>query len=286
MTTLQVPYIDIAAISHYYPGEAGCLPALEEITLGLPAGSFTCLVGPSGCGKSTLCRMIAGLEQPTHGRIEVDGVPVQGDSAQQVLMFQDSALFPWLNVFENVSFGVRLQNWAPADVQEQALNCLRLVQLSRFARSYPHELSGGMRQRVALARALAVRPRVLLMDEPFGALDAQTRDILLLELQRIWAATGTTIVYVTHNLTEAVVLGTHLVLLSARPGRIKRTINLEHLPRPRRAADYAVQQITEEIHGDLRDEIERVEREEFDLDWHLEAGVRRGGSAFQLGDGI
>jgi NitT/TauT family transport system ATP-binding protein len=278
--------ITIRDLSHAYRGEQGTLSALHDISLTLPPGSVTCFVGPSGCGKSTLCRMIAGLERPTDGGIYLGERPVTGPGAEQVLMFQEAGLFPWLSVLENVSFGVDLQGHPRRAAREQAMNCLRLVQLSRFAGSYPHELSGGMRQRVALARALAVRPRVLLMDEPFGALDAQTRDILLLELQRIWMATHTTIVYVTHNILEAVLLGTAVVVFTARPGQVKRVVDLAHLPHPRTASDPAVLRTTEEILAELREEIERVEREEFDLDWHLEIGARARGDAYELGDGI
>jgi NitT/TauT family transport system ATP-binding protein len=277
--------VTLREVTHRYPGDRQAVPALWGITLDIPAGGVTCFVGPSGCGKSTLCRMIAGLERPSEGRIAIDNSPVDGPGAARVLMFQDAGLFPWLTVLDNVCFGVRLQGGSGADSRAQALNCLRLVQLSRFARSYPHELSGGMRQRVALARALAVRPRVLLMDEPFGALDAQTRDILLDELQRIWQATDTTLIYVTHNVQEAVLLGSQVALFTARPGRLKRVMTLAHLPRPRYAGDRAVQQVVDDIHDELRQEIEQVERETFDLDWHLEHGPRAG-RAFELGDGI
>jgi len=273
-------------VGHAYPGRDRTLPVLEEIDLEFAQGSFTCFVGPSGCGKSTLCRMIAGLEGPSSGEIAIDGKPVDGPGANRVLMFQDAGLFPWLSVLENVLFGLRMQR-QPKDVAlAHATNCLRLVQLSRFAGCRPHELSGGMRQRVALARALAVRPRVLLMDEPFGALDAQTREILLVELERIWQATGTTIVYVTHNVSEAVLLGTQAVVFTARPGRVRKVVPLADLPRPRAASDAGVIWMTEVMHAELRDEIERVEREEFDLGWHLETGAVPRRAAYDLGDGI
>ncbi|MHB9024817.1 MAG: ABC transporter ATP-binding protein [Armatimonadota bacterium] len=278
--------ITVRDIYHQYRGQEGALAALEGINLDIRPGSFTIFVGPSGCGKSTLCRLIAGLDSPTRGDIQIDGKTVHGPGNNRVLIFQDAALFPWLTVQENVLFGLRMQRMARPDALEHAANCLRLVQLSRFARSYPHELSGGMRQRVALARALAVRPRVLLMDEPFGALDAQTREILLYELLRIWQATQTTLVYVTHNITEAAILGTSTVIFTARPGRVKRVIAQDYLPRPRLLNDPAVLQLTEVIHDELREEIERVEREEFDLEWHLDTRPPARCGSFELGDGI
>lgn len=282
----QANQIEISNLRHSYTGQACRLPVLTDINLLFVAGSFTCFVGPSGCGKSTLCRMIAGLEHPAGGAITINGKRVEGPERNHVLMFQDSGLFPWLTVLENVLFGLRIQHQPHEIARAQAQNCLRLVQLSRFAGCYPHELSGGMRQRVALARALAVRPSVLLMDEPFGALDAQTRQILLVELERIWQATGTTIVYVTHNVTEAVLLGTQAVIFSARPGRVRKVVSLADLARPRLVTDAGVNWMTEVIYAELRDEIERVEREEFDLGWHLEAGTLPHRSGYSLGDGI
>lgn len=275
--------INLSEISHHF---AGGQPVLDGVSLALPRGSFTCFVGPSGCGKSTLCRMIAGLEFPEHGAVTLDEHPVTGPGPDRVLMFQDAGLFPWLTVLGNVLFGLQQQRQPKEMAHAHAMNCLRLVQLSRFAGSYPHELSGGMRQRVALARALAVRPAILLLDEPFGALDAQTRETLTGELERIWQATGTTIVYVTHSLAEAVQLGTQVVIFSARPGRVRRMVPLDELPRPRTATDAGVLWMTEVLYGELCGEIEQTEREEFDLGWHLDAGGHARGTAFDLGDGI
>lgn len=280
------PGIAIQNVSHIYQGHRRAVHALAGITLQLAPGSFTCFVGPSGCGKSTLCRMIAGLEHPSSGTIAVQGETVRGPGNQRVLMFQDAGLFPWLTVKDNVRFGLTLQGMPQGEAEAHALNCLRLVQLSRFAESYPHELSGGMRQRVALARALAVRPAVLLMDEPFGALDAQTREILVVELQRIWQATRTTVVYVTHNVQEAVQLGTQAVIFSAHPGRIRTVVSLTDLSWPRLATEPAVLRRIETIHDELRDEIEQVEREAFDLGWHLEKSTVSRRDRFDMGDGI
>ena len=286
MTTTQADSTTGIVFNEVTHRFAGGQPVLEGVSLALPRGSFTCVVGPSGCGKSTLCRMIAGLAFPAHGAVTLNGRPVAGPGPDRVLMFQDAGLFPWLTVLGNVLFGLQQQRQPKEVAHAHAMNCLRLVQLSRFAGSYPHELSGGMRQRVALARALAVRPAVLLLDEPFGALDAQTRETLTGELERIWQATGTTIVYVTHSLLEAVQLGTQAVIFSARPGRVRRVVSLNDLPRPRAASDAGVLWMTEVLYGELCDEIERTEREEFDLGWHLGAGRCTRGVRFDLGDGI
>src|SRR3954447_13181638 len=195
--------------------------ALDDITLNVRPGEFVCMAGPSGCGKSTLLDIIAGLTKPDQGRVTADGLPVTGPGRHRLVMFQEPALFPWLDVLGNVLFGLKL---VPGLTRRQrveiALDYLRLVKLERFARSNVHELSGGMRQRVALARALAPDPRVLLMDEPFSSLDALTREQLYDDLQEIWQSRRKTILLVTHNVREAVCLGDRVVLLSTNPGRI------------------------------------------------------------------
>ncbi|HYZ62842.1 MAG TPA: ABC transporter ATP-binding protein [Acetobacteraceae bacterium] len=209
------------------------IQALENVTLHVRPGEFVCLVGPSGCGKSTLLDIIAGLTKPDQGRVTADGLPVTGPGRHRLVMFQESALFPWLDVLGNVLFGLKL---VPGLTRRQrteiALDYLRLVKLERFARANLHELSGGMRQRVALARALAPDPRVLLMDEPFSALDALTRDQLYEDLQEIWRARQKTILLVTHNVREAACLGDRVVLLSPHPGRVRETFDID-VRRPR-----------------------------------------------------
>jgi NitT/TauT family transport system ATP-binding protein len=232
------------------------LLALDGISLKVTPGEFLCIVGPSGCGKSTLLHVIAGLQQPTSGHVLVDDNLMDGPGTDRILIFQELGLFPWLTVSENVEFGMKMKGLAKAARREKIQYYLRLVHLSQFKDSYIHQLSGGMRQRVALARALATEPDVLLMDEPFAALDAQTRDLLHDELERIWAETGRTIVFVTHNVREAVRLGDRVALFTFRPGRIKREYKVD-LPRPRHLEDVTVAKTAREILDDLREEINK-----------------------------
>ena len=232
------------------------LLALDGIDLKVKPGEFLCIVGPSGCGKSTLLHVIAGLQQPTAGHVLVDDNLMDGPGTDRILIFQELGLFPWLTVSENVEFGMKMKGIARAERQEKVQYYLRLVHLAQFKDSYIHQLSGGMRQRVALARALATEPDVLLMDEPFAALDAQTRDLLHDELERIWAETGRTIVFVTRNVREAVRLGDRVALFTFRPGRIKREYKVD-LPRPRHLEDVTVAKSAREILDDLREEINK-----------------------------
>jgi len=232
------------------------LLALDHINLQVKAGEFLCIVGPSGCGKSTLLHLIAGLHNQTSGQVLIDGKPVAGPGTDRIMIFQEHGLFPWLSVAENVGFGMKMKGIARAEREERVRYYLRLVHLGKFEKSYIHQLSGGMRQRVAIARALATEPDVLLMDEPFAALDAQTRDLLHDELERIWSETGRTIIFVTHNVREAIRLGDRIVLLTFRPGRVKRNFAVE-LPRPRHLEDPNVAQVAGEILADLREEINR-----------------------------
>lgn len=223
----------LRGVGKSYAQDGGAVRALDAIDLEVAEGEFVCLVGPSGCGKSTLLALVAGLERPDQGEVLADGRPVTGPGRDRVVMFQDHALFPWKDVRRNVEFGLRWKPGLPrAARREVAEFYLRMVGLERFASAWVHELSGGMRQRVALARCLAPNPRVLLMDEPFAALDAMTRERLYGDLQEIWAARRKTIVLVTHNVREALTLGDRIVLMTPRPGRI----HAEHrndLPRPR-----------------------------------------------------
>ena len=232
------------------------LLALDHINLEVRAGEFVCIVGPSGCGKSTLLHLIAGLQAQTSGEVLVDGNPVQGPGTDRILIFQEHGLFPWLTVSENVEFGMKMKGVPKAERREKTQHYLRLVHLAKFEKSYIHQLSGGMRQRVAIARALATEPDVLLMDEPFGALDAQTRDLLHDELERIWSDTGRTIIFVTHNVREAVRLGDRVVLLTFRPGRVKSEFPVE-LPRPRSLEDPQVALAARDVLDELREEINR-----------------------------
>jgi NitT/TauT family transport system ATP-binding protein len=238
------------------------LIALKNISLQVRPGEFLCIVGPSGCGKSTLLHLIAGLHQQTSGEVLVDDTAVQGPGTDRILIFQELGLFPWLTVAQNVEFGMRMKAVPRAEREAKARDYLRLVHLQQFKDSYIHQLSGGMRQRVALARALATEPDVLLMDEPFAALDAQTRDLLHDELERIWAETRRTIVFVTHNVREAVRLGDRVALLTFRPGQVKREYEVG-LPRPRHLEDVHVAGQAREILDDLREEINRSLQEEY-----------------------
>lgn len=207
--------------------------ALDNISLTVKEGEFVCLLGPSGCGKTTLLNIIAGLETPDTGQVLADGEPVTGPGRERMVMFQESALFPWLDVLDNVLFSLKLKpTLNNKERREVAMFYLKLVGLEKFMRANIHELSGGMKQRVALARALAPNPRMLLMDEPFGALDAITREQLYGDIQSIWEKRKKTIVFVTHNVREAVCLGDRVVLFSPHPGRVQEEFRVD-LSRPR-----------------------------------------------------
>jgi NitT/TauT family transport system ATP-binding protein len=255
--------LELRFVSKTFQSKHGDTRALQDIMLNVAPGEFVCLLGPSGCGKSTLLNIIAGLEQPDAGEVLVDGQPVTGPGRDRVVIFQEAALFPWLNVQDNVAFGLATAGMPKAERTDMALQYLRLVRLGSFKKAFVHELSGGMKQRVALARALALEPQVLLMDEPFAALDAQTRDSLHGELQDIWAQTGKTILFVTHNVREALVLGDRVVLMTARPGRIKREFQCE-LPRPRHIEDHALVDATLAVLADLREEVNKAAQEEME----------------------
>jgi NitT/TauT family transport system ATP-binding protein len=261
----DIPKVALNEICLSYRAQSGeRLLALDHINLRVKAGEFLCIVGPSGCGKSTLLHLIAGLHQQTSGQVLVDGKQVQGPGTDRILIFQELGLFPWLTVSENVEFGMKMKGISKAEREEKTRYYLRLVHLLQFKDSYTHQLSGGMRQRVALARALATEPDVLLMDEPFAALDAQTRDLLHDELERIWAETGRTIIFVTHNVREAIRLGDRVALLTFRPGRVKREFSID-LPRPRVLEDVHVAHAAREILDELREEINRSLEVEYNV---------------------
>ena len=220
-------------VSKTFHSTSGPVLALDKVSMAVSEGEFVCLVGASGCGKSTLLNLIAGLEEPDSGTISADGNLIAGPGRDRMVMFQESALFPWLDVMGNVLFGLKLKpGLTKKNRRDVAKYYLELVGLTRFERANIHELSGGMKQRVALARALAPNPRVLLMDEPFAALDALTREQLYGDIQRIWRERRKTIVFVTHNVREAVCLGDRVLLFSPHPGRIHQEFSVD-LPRPR-----------------------------------------------------
>jgi NitT/TauT family transport system ATP-binding protein len=249
--------IELCGVFRSYANARGSFtPALQNIDLEIEQGEFVCIVGPSGCGKSTLLHLVAGLDKPTTGQVLVDGNPVKGPGTDRILLFQELGLFPWLTVRQNVEFGLKMAGVSKIERKDRARIFLRMVHLSHFEDHYIHQLSGGMKQRVALARSLALRPKILLMDEPFAALDAQTRDMLHDELERIWKETAPTIIFVTHNVREAVRLGDRVLLMSFRPGRIKKQFDV-NLARPRHVEDSDVAQMSKEILGQLREEIDR-----------------------------
>jgi NitT/TauT family transport system ATP-binding protein len=235
----------------------GDVAALRDATLDVRRGEFLSLVGPSGCGKSTVLHLLAGFEKPDSGRVLVDGRPVAGPGRDRLVIFQEPALLPWLSVADNVGFGLPSR---PRELRDETVGLLlRLVHLERFARLMPHQLSGGMKQRVALARALAVDPAVLLMDEPFAALDPQTRELLHGELQRLWLGLHKTVVFVTHSVEEAVRLSDRIAIMATHPGRIRRVIPVD-LPHPRDFHSPEVAEIHAAIRAEMRDELAKLAR--------------------------
>ena len=251
----------IEGVSKTFTGRAGAVEALRPVEMEIAAGEFVCLLGPSGCGKSTLLSIIAGLESASSGTVLADGRIVRGPGTDRVLLFQEAALFPWLDVQRNVEFGLREASKPAKERIATARRFIELVHLKGFERSYVHQLSGGMRQRVAIARALAIDPAILLMDEPFGALDALTRDRLHAELESIWASTRKTVVFVTHNVREAVALGDRVLVFSPRPGRIVQEFRID-LPRPRSLEDHLLVDYAAEIMSVLRDAMDTQEQED------------------------
>jgi len=220
--------LDIVGLAKWF----GALEALRGLEIEVERGEFICVVGPSGCGKTTLLRLIAGLEAATSGSIMLDGKPVHGPGRNRGFVFQNDSLMPWRTVLENALVGPEVAGRVGAKERQRTLELLKLVGLSGFEHYYPRQLSGGMRQRVNLARALAIDPDVLLMDEPFAALDAQTREIMQTELLRIWEQGRKTVLFVTHQIDEAVFLSDRVIVLARRPGRLQETVRIK-LPRPR-----------------------------------------------------
>ncbi|MFA7562410.1 MAG: ABC transporter ATP-binding protein, partial [Methanoculleus sp.] len=233
--------VSIQNLNKAFPKEDGtATQALSGVDLEIGDTEFICLVGPSGCGKTTLLRIIAGLETATIGKVTIDDRPVTGPDPKRGMVFQEYSLFPWRRVIDNVAFGLEMKGMGKDERREVADRYIDMVGLSQFRDAYPYELSGGMRQRVAIARALANDPDVLLMDEPFGALDAQTRNRMQKELLSLWQQTKKTIIFVTHSVDEAVYLATRIVVLSPRPGSIQEIIDIPWThPRDRTSAEFA-----------------------------------------------
>jgi NitT/TauT family transport system ATP-binding protein len=238
--------LEIRQVSKTFRRRNRSVTALDRINLTVAEKEFLCLIGPSGCGKSTILSLLAGLDIPSEGEVLANGMPISGPDPSRVLIFQDAGLFPWLNVQANTEFGLRMKGLSSRECAATAERLLEMVHLEKFSRSWVHELSGGMKQRVALARALAVDPEVLLLDEPFGALDAITRDRLHSDLQELWMRTHKTMVFVTHNVREAAVLGDRVVVMSSHPGRIISEHRID-LPHPRKMEDTRIILLASEI---------------------------------------
>jgi NitT/TauT family transport system ATP-binding protein len=228
----------VDGVGKTYSGEGDPVRALEDVSFAVDSGEFVCLVGPSGCGKTTLFRVVAGLTEATDGTVRLGGTPVTEPTTDMGVVFQEYHLFPWLTVEENVGFGLERSGYPAADRDRRVDEMLALVGLAEFRDTYPKSLSGGMKQRVAIARALAVDPALLLMDEPFGAVDAQTREMLQRELLDVWASTGKTVCFVTHDVAEAVTLADRIVVMAADPGRVESIVDVD-VDRPRERDDPA-----------------------------------------------
>jgi NitT/TauT family transport system ATP-binding protein len=259
------PKLSAHGVSKTFRNQRGdVVRALGTVDVDVSPGEFVCLIGPSGCGKSTLLNLFAGLDAPDTGELFIDGRRIHAPGPERAVLFQEPALFPWLSVRRNVEFALELIGTPKDERADITMHWLRRVHLARFADAQPHELSGGMRSRAALARALACRPQVLLADEPFAALDAQTREILQRELQEVWSEVRNTFIFVTHNVREAVFLADRVVLMSAPPG----TFVAEHritAPRPREFEDALLSKVVVDIHDHLLKEVEKVVERERDM---------------------
>ncbi len=257
MTKLQAKNI----VKHFDHNGNSVL-ALDGINMNVEEGDFICIVGPSGCGKSTFLNIIAGLEKPDSGEILLNGKPISTPGPDRTMVFQEGALFPWLKVIDNVEFGLKMAGIPKEERREISQRYLDMMQLTKFADSYIYQLSTGMKQRVAIARALAMDPEILLMDEPFAALDSQTRDLLLVELQLIWERTKKTIIFVTHNISESVILGNRVMIFKNRPSKVKKEVIIDYR-RPRLTEDTNLQKYYHEILEELKSEVMIQKREEF-----------------------
>ena len=260
--------------------------ALDNVNISINKGEFISLLGPSGCGKSTLLNIVAGLDKQTSGTITVNGQPISGPGNDRIVVFQESGLFPWMSVLENVMYGLLIKKVPKEEAKKRAMKWLQKVHLAKFANAQPHELSGGMKQRVAIARALVMDPEILLMDEPFAALDEQTRMVLHKELEELWYETKKTIIFVTHNIREAVVLSDRILLMKTRPGGVRNVFEVR-AARPRQAAaDSVLVHMEERILGELEQEMEKVLKEEFGSDYNLKKDRLRRDSDSHLGSDI
>jgi NitT/TauT family transport system ATP-binding protein len=243
--------LEIKGLTKSFSVKGKTFEALHDVNLSVGDKEFMCLLGPSGCGKTTLLRIMAGLERPTSGAVLLDGEPIEGPGPQRGMVFQEYSLFPWRTILDNVAFGLELKGVSKDERNGKARKYLKAVGLEEFENSYPHELSGGMKQRVAIVRALVNNPKALFMDEPFGALDAQTRNVMQAELLRIWQEQQKTVVFVTHSVDEAIYLADRVVIMSARPGQICEILDIE-VPRPRVRTSSEVNRYRQRILQDLK----------------------------------
>ncbi len=249
--------IKIENVSKIFGNGNGRVVALDNLNLSIREGEFNVIIGPSGCGKSTLLYLLAGFEKPNSGQILLDGVPIRKPGPDRGFVFQDYALFPWKTVLGNVMFGLKHTGWPKEKALARAQELIALVHLQGFEKAYPHTLSGGMKQRVGIARALAYNPKVLLMDEPFGALDAQTRKHMQQELVSIWERTRKTVVFITHSVIEAAYLADRIIVMTARPGQVKGDIQVT-VPRPRSYTEDAYLNVRSQVLALLEEEVEKA----------------------------
>ena len=250
-------------IIKHFDHNGNSILALDGIDLKVEEGDFVCIVGPSGCGKSTFLNIVAGLEKPDTGEILLNGKSITTAGPDRTMVFQEGALFPWLKVIDNVEFGLKIAGIPKDERSEISQRYLDMMQLTKFANSYTYQLSTGMKQRVAIARALVMDPEILLMDEPFAALDAQTRDLLLVELQLIWERTKKTILFVTHSIAESVILGNRVIVFKNRPAKIKKEITIDYR-RPRLAEDENLVKYQQTILAELKTEVKAQMKREFE----------------------
>lgn len=279
-------YLTINGINKSFKNEKNeNVKVLENINIDVEKGNFVSIVGPSGCGKSTLLYVIAGLEKADEGSIQISGRKVSEPGSDRVIVFQEDGLFPWLTVLDNVTYGLKLKNMTKKEAEEKAVDILKMVHLSKYVHSYPHQLSGGMKQRVAIARALVMEPDILLMDEPFSALDEQTRMVLHKELLDIWRKTKVTIFFITHNIREAVLLSERVIVLATRPGKIKEVISVP-TTKDGIMPDSVTLHTEQRILKILENEIEKVLREEMGDDYDFKTNHLHRNDSGDLGSYI
>jgi NitT/TauT family transport system ATP-binding protein len=275
--------VEMKGVSKFFTGSK--VPVLEDVSLRIEPGEFVVVVGPSGCGKSTLLNLVAGFLEPDAGEIKVDDWWIYGPGPTRAMVFQDHALFPWLTAAQNIGFGLKMAGMAKDEIAQRVEGALKMVRLTKAGGKLVHELSGGMRQRVAIARALVMDPSVLLMDEPFAALDAQTRTLMHQQLQELWCATRRTVLFVTHSVGEAVRLADRIIVLHAHPGRIRREIAVD-LAHPRDFDSLEISVLVKLVRSEIEDEVNRVNREMDGDAWRDDGAARLGGGSGTVGGGL